>query len=737
MLRRKNDILQVVLCIALLFVIPLILAIPAVYTGALPIDLDALTTRTPWQEARPDGAATPKEEDSAPIIERYYPWYAFINECGTKGELPLWNPYESFGTPFLALWRTRALSPFSLPIYFLPLCKGIGISIFFKILIAGLCAYYAARRFHFAPAFALLPALTFQMSGILLVGHWHPASDVLPWFPLLLPPLQRLLLGQYRIWPSVSILIGIMALGGDPETIVVVILFLYLLTFTYGIRTYTAMHLTGALLTLTLAVSAGISLIAIQAAPYIEFLSQGKLADIKAAATGIAGFSMILAPVPSASTITLASLLPAGVIGLLLLPLWLAVRQRASRLRKRRLESFLLATFFLFILSAFAPLLRQISAVSHFSVWHFAISLPLASAFLAAAAAEEWVHLDAEQCKQAIAKLVWLIPPCWGLIFLITFIAMSASLDTTKILVSCAVAIFILMLLVTTALWPKEKLLIFSLIFLTATTSWLIYAPSQHSSKSCEVFPETHFIKTLHKIGSRTAGSIRLREWPLSPHQIAQTYSPSGILLDRCCEFMRQAEEHPQLLRLTGAEALLLTKQDIKERYASLRPALNIQEVFPSGAILLKDLQTKERVYVAHTGRTFDKDKPQPLRVSGPPLLEGGVLPETLNDSATSTATIVHDTLNDIEIEATSSRPGILVLNDSWYPGWIATVDGNISPIFPVDIAFRGVEMSEGTHTIRFRYAPPSIKLGMYWSLVTFCFVLFFNFLHYRHRQSR
>lgn len=729
--------MQVVLCIALLFVVPLILAVPAMRTGELPIDVDALTTRTPWQEARPDGVAAPKGEDSARIIERYYPWYAFINECGTKGELPLWNPYESFGTPFLALWRTRTLSPFSLPIYFLPLCKGIGISIFFKTLIAGLCAYYAARRFHFAPAFALLPAITFQMSGILLLGHWHPASDVLPWFPLLLPPLQRLLLGQYRIWPSISVLIGIMALGGDPETIVVVILFLYLLTFTYGIRTYTAMHLTGALLTLTLAVAAGISLIAIQAAPYIEFLSQGKLEDIKAAIPGIAGFSMMLAPVPSTNTINLASLLPAGVIGFLLIPLWLAVRRRASRLRKRRLESFLLATLFLFLLSAFTPLLRQISAVSHFSAWHFSISLPLASAFLAAAAAEEWVHLDAEQCKQAIAKLVWLVPLCWGLIFIPTFIAMSASPDTTKILVSCAVAFFILLLLVITALWPKEKLLIFSLIFLTSAMSWLIYAPLQHTSENCEIFPETHFIKTLRSIGSRSAGSIRLREWPLSPHQIAQTYSPSGILLDRCCEFMRQAEEHPQLLRLTGAEALLLTKQDIKERYASLRPALNIQEVFPSGAILLKDLQTKKRVYVAHTGRAFSKDAPQPLRVSGPPLLEGGVLPETLNEAASSTATIIHNNTNNIEIETTSSRPGILVLNDSWYPGWTATVDGNSSPIFPVDIAFRGVEISEGTHTILFQYAPPSIRLGMYWSLAALCFILFGYILQYRHHQHR
>ena len=175
MFRRRRELIQASICIALLFVVPMILATPAIKRGDLPVDMTALTARTPWQEAQPTGVESTDNNAASPFVDRYYPWYAFMNQAGMNHEIPLWDPYESFGAPFLALWRTRTMSPFSLPVYVFPLHTALGISVFLKLLLAGLCAYYAARRFHFSPPYALLPAITYQMSGFLLVGHWHPA----------------------------------------------------------------------------------------------------------------------------------------------------------------------------------------------------------------------------------------------------------------------------------------------------------------------------------------------------------------------------------------------------------------------------------------------------------------------------------------------------------------------------------------------------------------------------------
>jgi uncharacterized membrane protein YfhO len=50
----------------------------------------------------------------------------------------------------------------------------------------------------------------------------------------------------------------------------------------------------------------------------------------------------------------------------------------------------------------------------------------------------------------------------------------------------------------------------------------------------------------------------------------------------------------------------------------------------------------------------------------------------------------------------------VLVLHDTYYPGWIAEVDGRSVPILRADVLFRGVELDAGRHRVVFRFAPLS-----------------------------
>ena len=63
---------------------------------------------------------------------------------------------------------------------------------------------------------------------------------------------------------------------------------------------------------------------------------------------------------------------------------------------------------------------------------------------------------------------------------------------------------------------------------------------------------------------------------------------------------------------------------------------------------------------------------------------------------------------DDVVIEVDSDRPGIVVLHDLYYPGWVARVDGVVSPLLRANVLFRGVEVAAGRHVVEFTFEPLS-----------------------------
>ncbi len=60
----------------------------------------------------------------------------------------------------------------------------------------------------------------------------------------------------------------------------------------------------------------------------------------------------------------------------------------------------------------------------------------------------------------------------------------------------------------------------------------------------------------------------------------------------------------------------------------------------------------------------------------------------------------------DTEVTVSAAGPGTLVLADTWYPGWTATVDGTWVEIERADLVYRAVTLSPGEHVVRFVYQP-------------------------------
>lgn len=149
-----------------------------------------------------------------------YPLAHFQRECFWHGQLPLWDPYNDCGTPFLAQWNTMPLYPGALIYLLLPLSWSLSFFCLLHLWFAGFGMYQLARRWtggNFAAAFA---GVAFAFNGLtlnLLMWPSHIATfSWMPWVVLTVEAAWRE--GGRKI--AIAALAGAMQmLAGGPETI--------------------------------------------------------------------------------------------------------------------------------------------------------------------------------------------------------------------------------------------------------------------------------------------------------------------------------------------------------------------------------------------------------------------------------------------------------------------------------------------------------------------------------------
>jgi len=102
-------------------------------------------------------------------------------------------------------------------------------------------------------------------------------------------------------------------------------------------------------------------------------------------------------------------------------------------------------------------------------------------------------------------------------------------------------------------------------------------------------------------------------------------------------------------------------------------------------------------------------------------VLHGGAVVENGDglEGTTGTASIQRYEDELVEVDATLSAAGLVVLGDSFDPFWVASVDGVRQQILRTNYAFRGVRVGAGRHVLRFEYHPWLFFLGAGISLLT------------------
>ncbi|MDQ2798171.1 MAG: YfhO family protein [Armatimonadota bacterium] len=200
-----------------LLLLPCLLLWPVVFGGEMFLPADLLRDIAPWR-----GSDTSSLVPWNPLMwdgmAEFYPWRLFAAETLKSGYLPLWNPHQFCGTPFVANSQSAVFYPFNLLFCLLPVSRAFGISVLLHLFLTGIFAYCFLR----SPALGLGRAASLVGAASWQLCHWQVAWLALPtflcvsaWLPLALLLTDR---AVQRPSPTravpLGLCLGIMLLAG-------------------------------------------------------------------------------------------------------------------------------------------------------------------------------------------------------------------------------------------------------------------------------------------------------------------------------------------------------------------------------------------------------------------------------------------------------------------------------------------------------------------------------------------
>jgi hypothetical protein len=170
-----------------------------------------------------------------------------------------------------------------------------------------------------------------------------------------------------------------------------------------------------------------------------------------------------------------------------------------------------------------------------------------------------------------------------------------------------------------------------------------------------------------------------------------------------------------------GAEFVLRGLSLVDSRTATTRQVTLSTEgtyrLVHSGDVkIYQNMNVLPRAFVVHQSHVLADDDQAIARLRDPAfdpsttiLLTKG---ETLRSAGKASAEIIKYAPEHVVVRATTDTPGYLLLTDTHYPGWEATVDGEPAQILRANILFRAVRLEAGTHRVEFRFRPASVRWG-------------------------
>lgn len=264
--------------VGLLFLLPLVMFFQQTVGGRTLLPTENLYQYEPYATYREIVSApdVPHNHLVSDLILQNYQWKSYLRDTIDRREVPLWNPHQFSGIPFMAAGQQSALYPLSLIYYVLPLTAAYGWFTVLNLWLAGVFTYLFLRGLGISRTGATAAGITYQLCGFLVAGAVFPMIiGAAVWLPLMLLMAEFIIRRQPLLGRETSVpwvVVGAAALGcnilaGHPE---ITIYSLMILAYYAAIRLGGEVKAAG---WLVLMVALGLALGAIQLIPLYEFVN--------------------------------------------------------------------------------------------------------------------------------------------------------------------------------------------------------------------------------------------------------------------------------------------------------------------------------------------------------------------------------------------------------------------------------------------------------------------------------
>src|SRR5437016_10240062 len=147
-----------------------------------------------------------------------YPLTYHVQQSYRAGEIPLWNPYNVAGLPFLAQWNTLALYPLSLIYVLLPLPWSLNFFNLLHLYLGGLGMFCLARRWMTDGAAASVTGVAYAFGGLVVSAlMWPNNIAAFGWLPFVLLFGERAAHQGGRSLVRAAPVLALQFLSGAPE----------------------------------------------------------------------------------------------------------------------------------------------------------------------------------------------------------------------------------------------------------------------------------------------------------------------------------------------------------------------------------------------------------------------------------------------------------------------------------------------------------------------------------------